>query len=76
MASLLHEAPSYPASAQRMNTILADLEAAKLRLSDAQTEYLHCFARGDFAACSKAKRAVNKQVKEVQNLVAQKLALR
>ena len=55
-----------------MNTILADLEAAKQQLSDAQTEYLHCFARGDFAACGKAKRAVNKQMKQVQTLIAQK----
>jgi hypothetical protein len=37
---------------------------------------MHCLARGDFAACGKAKRAVNKQMKQVQTLVAQKLALR
>lgn len=60
----------------QMETIIQQLEDAKQRLSDAQTEYLHCFARGDFAACGKAKRTVNKHMKTVQALVAQKLALR
>jgi len=59
-----------------METIQNQLEAAKLVLSQAQTEYQHCFARGDWAACSKAKRKVAKCMKEVQYLVAQKLALR
>jgi isocitrate dehydrogenase kinase/phosphatase len=59
-----------------MNTILADLEAAKQRLSEAQTEYQHCFARADWTECSKAKRKVAKHMKQVQYLVAQTLALR
>jgi len=58
-----------------METITQQLEDAKQRLSDAQTEYLHCFARGDFSACSAAKRTVNKHMKTVQALVVQKLAL-
>jgi hypothetical protein len=58
-----------------METILQQLEEAKQRLSAAQTEYAHCFARGDFTKCGKAKRKVAKQMKEVQFLVAQKLAL-
>jgi len=52
------------------------LEAAKEQLSLAQTAYVHSFARGDFAECSKAKRKVAKQLKQVQLLVAEKLALR
>lgn len=59
-----------------METILKQLEEAKQLLFAAQTEYAHCFARGDFDECSKAKRRVAKQMKEVQYLVAQKLALR
>jgi hypothetical protein len=58
-----------------METIQDQLAAAKLVLSQAQTEYQHCFARGDWAACSKAKRKVAKCMKEVQYLVAQKLAV-
>jgi hypothetical protein len=58
-----------------METIQNQLEAAKLVLSQAQTEYQHCFARGDWTACSKAKRKVAKCMKEVQYLVAQKLAV-
>ena len=59
-----------------MTTIEQQLTAAKELLSVAQTEYAHCFARGDFAECGKAKRKVAKHMKEVQFLVAQKLALR
>lgn len=60
----------------QMETLELQLEAAKTLLSQAQTEYVHCFARGDFAECGKAKRKVAKQMKAVQLLVAQKLALR
>lgn len=59
-----------------MEAIALQLESTKQLLSQAQTEYVHCFARGDFAACSQAKRRVNKLMKEVQFLVAQKLAAR
>lgn len=59
-----------------METIIQQLDEAKQRLSAAQTEYAHCFARGDFAQCGKAKRKVAKHMKEVQFLVAQKLAIR
>jgi hypothetical protein len=59
-----------------MQEILKDLEAAKQHLEKAQTEYQHCFARGDWAECAKAKREVAKCMRQVQTLVAQKLALR
>ena len=59
-----------------VETLLQQLEQAKQNLSEAQTEYAHCFARGDFKECSKAKRKVGKAMREVQSLVAQKLALR
>lgn len=59
-----------------MQTIQEQLDATKLLLSDAQTEYAHSFARGDFAACGPAKRRANKLMREVQFLVAQKLAAR
>lgn len=65
-----------PFPSAEMQTIESQLEATKLLLSDAQTEYMHCFARGDFAACGPAKRKVNKYMKAVQFLVAQKLAAR
>lgn len=57
-----------------MHTIEAQLAFAKDLLAEAQTEYQHCFARGDWTACSTAKRKVAKQMKQVQFLVAQKLA--
>ena len=59
-----------------MENLLQQLEQAKQDLSVAQTEYAHCFARGDFQECGKAKRKVGKAMREVQFLVAQKLALR
>jgi hypothetical protein len=59
-----------------METIELQLASAKERLSEAQTIYQHCFARGDWDECSKAKRKVAKHMKEVQYLVAQKLATR
>ena len=58
-----------------MQTIQEQLDATKLLLSDAQTEYAHSFARGDWSECSKAKRKVAKQMKQVQYLVAQKFAV-
>jgi putative hemolysin len=72
---LAHATKRHPTPAQ-METIVQQLEEAKQRLSVAQTEYAHCFARGDFAECGKAKRKVAKHMKEVQFLVAQKLATR
>ena len=60
----------------QMSTILEELEAAKQLLAIAQTEYQHCFASGNWTECSKAKRKVAKQMKQVQYLVAQKLAAR
>lgn len=59
-----------------METIELQLEEAKQLLSQAQTAYVHCIARGDFSECAKAKRKVGKHMKEVQSLVAQKLAIR
>lgn len=59
-----------------METIEQQLATVKAELSKAQTDYQHCFARGDWTECSKAKRKVAKHMKQVQFLVAQKLALR
>jgi len=59
-----------------MQTLEIQLASAKQLLSEAQTEYQHCFARGDWTECSKAKRKVAKRMKDVQFLVAQKLAAR
>jgi len=59
-----------------METIQQQLEEVKIELAKAQTEYQHCFARGDWTECSKAKRKVAKHMKQVKFLVAQKLALR
>jgi hypothetical protein len=59
-----------------MTSIESELAAVKERLAEAQTEYQHCFARADWTECSKAKRKVAKHMKQVQYLVAQKLALR
>ena len=58
-----------------MQTLETQLAFAKQLLSEAQTEYQHCFARGDWSKCSKAKRKVAKQMKQVQYLVAQKFAV-
>jgi len=60
----------------QMQTIEFQLATAKELLSQAQTEYSHCFARGDWPACTKAKRVVAKRMREVQMLVAEKMALR
>jgi len=59
-----------------MNTLDQQLETAKAELVEAQTEYQHCFARGDWSQCSKAKRQVSKRMKAVQFIIAQKLAVR
>lgn len=59
-----------------MQTLETQLASAKQLLSEAQTEYQYCFARGDWTECSKAKRNVAKRMKDVQFLVAQKLAAR
>lgn len=59
-----------------METIESQLASVKQQLAEAQTEYQHCFARGDWTECSKAKRKVARQMKQVQFLVAQKLAIR
>ena len=59
-----------------MTSIESELAAVKELLAEAQTEYQHCFARADWTECSKAKRKVAKHMKQVQHLVAQKLALR
>lgn len=59
-----------------MQAIQEQLDAAKLELAKAQTEYQHCFARGDWSECSKAKRKVAKRMKIVSALVAEKLATR
>jgi hypothetical protein len=74
VALLLHG--QQPTFSHQMENVELRLEAAKEQLSLAQTSYVHSFARGDFAECSKAKRKVAKQLKEVQLLVAEKLALR
>lgn len=63
-----------PTTFQLMQTLETQLAFAKQLLSEAQTEYQHCFARGDWSECSKAKRKVAKQMKQVQYLVAQKFA--
>jgi hypothetical protein len=64
------------ASTQLLDSIEQQLAATKELLAAAQTEYQHCFARGDWTECSKAKRKVAKQMKQVQFLVAQKLTTR
>jgi microcystin degradation protein MlrC len=65
-----------PTLSDPMENFELRLEAAKEQLSLAQTAYVHSFARGDFAECSKAKRKVTKRMKIVSALVAEKLALR
>jgi hypothetical protein len=58
-----------------MTSIETELAAVKQLLAEAQTQYQHCFARADWTECSKAKSKVAKHMKQVQFLVAQKLAL-
>ena len=62
------------APTQLLVSIEQQLAATKELLAIAQTEYQHCFASGNWTECSKAKRKVAKHMKEVQFLVAQKLA--
>jgi hypothetical protein len=65
-----------PTTFQLMQTLESQLAFAKQLLSEAQTEYQHCFARGDWTECSKAKRQVAKRIKDVQFIIAQKFAVR
>jgi len=65
-----------PTTFQLMQTLETQLAFAKQLLSEAQTEYQHCFARGDWTECSKAKRKVAKRMKDVQFIIAQKFAVR
>lgn len=55
--------------------IQRQIDEVKTRLAAAQNNYVHAFARGDWAQCSSYKKQTDKHFKELQVLVKKKLAL-
>lgn len=56
--------------------IQQQIDEVKIRLAAAQNDYVHAFARGDWAQCSSSKKQTDKHFKELQALVKKKLAIR
>lgn len=56
--------------------IQRQIDEAKILLAAAQDNYVHAFARGDWAQCSSYKKQTDKHFKQIQALVKKKLAIR
>lgn len=54
---------------------MTELETLKALLSDAETDYQHCMARGDWDQCSAAKAKVARIRNRVGQLIKQRMAL-
>ena len=53
---------------------MTDLDTLKALLSDAETDYQHCFARGDWEQCAAAKAKVARLRKRVGKLIKARMA--
>ena len=54
---------------------MSDLNALKALLSDAETDYQHCMARGDWDQCAAAKAKVAKLRNRIGKLIKQRMAI-
>ena len=54
---------------------MTELETLKVLLADAETDYQHCIARGDWNACSAAKAKVAKIRNRVGKLIKARMQL-
>ena len=53
---------------------MTELETLKALLSDAETDYQHCMARGDWDQCAAAKAKVARIRNRVGKLIKQRMA--
>ena len=53
---------------------MTELETLKALLSDAETDYQHCMARGDWEKCSAAKAKVARIRNRVGKLIKARMA--
>ncbi|MEC8738123.1 MAG: hypothetical protein VXX91_07820 [Planctomycetota bacterium] len=54
---------------------MTELETLKTLLSDAETDYQHCIARGDWEQCSAAKSKVARLRNRIGKIIKQRMAL-
>lgn len=54
---------------------MTELNTLKVLLADAETDYQHCMARGDWEQCSAAKAKVAKIRNRIGRLIKQRMAL-
>ena len=57
------------------DTLSKELDLLKAFLSDAETDYQHCLARGDWDQCAPAKAKVAKLRNRIGKLIKQRMAL-
>ena len=53
---------------------MTDLETLKALLSDAETDYQHCIARGDWEQCAAAKAKVARLRNRIGKIIKQRMA--
>ena len=54
---------------------MTELETLKALLTDAETDYQHCMARGDWESCSAAKSKVAKIRNRIGRIIKERMQL-